>query len=363
MQVLFGDNDILEKRGQIVELIERKGNGINRKEKYLFYNIEDNDLNYFFEIVNDLLNKKKISKIVFATPFYDASKIYRLSQLLYNANIYNVYQGMVLDGHVFNIRSIWDEKPILDYLEVEVTNKCNLRCKGCSHFICIDDSNPDDIESYYNDIKCLSTKYSNISAIRLLGGEPLLSKELGKYISITYKYFPNSDIWIVTNGILINKISSDLIKVIQDFSVSFSVSLYPQFFYMRNEIISWFEKNRIDYRINDSMMFFKYLSKQKNESAERVQENCYQRNCHFLRKGKISKCPLPLIIARLNNKFGTKYPTTDYVDIYSNISAWEINKFLFSTTQLCEYCLQIPEHFICRQLKSSADISLNDWVQ
>ena len=72
----------------------------------------------------------------------------------------------------------------LDYLETHIINKCKLNCKGCSHFsnIVDDEDAPVDITVFEKDFARLSELFDHIFTIRLMGGEPFLNPDMGKYI-------------------------------------------------------------------------------------------------------------------------------------------------------------------------------------
>ena len=270
------------------------------------------------------------------------------------------------DGKITNKKLIWQDKPVLSYIEYEVTRKCNLRCKGCSHFVCIDENSNQVplIEDYRRDLECLSRKYSNISTIRLLGGEPFLADNLEEYLLVSRKIFPGSNVRIATNGLLLKTISNNLLRVIFDTNAYLDITLYPQFNGKKNEIIEWVQKNELNYSFDETFLFYKYLSNRNNKMGDKIYQDCDMRHCHYLSDGKLSRCPLPLIIYRLNDKFGTNYPVDDYLDIYrDDLSAWEINKFLSISSKLCNYCLEKPEQYTCKQIKNPSDTSLNNWVK
>lgn len=59
------------------------------------------------------------------------------------------------------------DKPLIGYLETHLYNKCNLNCKGCTHFSNIDDTEFMTIEEYEKNISLLSKLY-NINTFRLM---------------------------------------------------------------------------------------------------------------------------------------------------------------------------------------------------
>lgn len=66
-----------------------------------------------------------------------------------------------------------------------------------------------------------------VKRIRLMGGEPLLNPELPKFISITREVFPDSNIRVVTNGILIPYVDTAVLKTMNQYFVGFDITQYP----------------------------------------------------------------------------------------------------------------------------------------
>ncbi len=109
----------------------------------------------------------------------------------------------------------WSEKkPDLSYCEYQIADHCNLKCKACAHYSnAITEAVFADSGIFRNDLEKLSLKFANIEKFRLMGGKPLLNSELPIFIKLVRKYFPMSDIRIVTNGLLIGgKIRKVLLK-------------------------------------------------------------------------------------------------------------------------------------------------------
>jgi len=96
--------------------------------------------------------------------------------------------------------------PWLSYLEQDIVSHCNLKCDFCSHY-CNAVSEPEfyDTIVFEKDMSRLAKLFSQINVIRILGGEPFLHPELPKFIEIARRYFPNSDLWVATNGLLVPK--------------------------------------------------------------------------------------------------------------------------------------------------------------
>jgi ABC-2 type transport system ATP-binding protein len=67
-------------------------------------------------------------------------------------------------------------------------------------------------------------KFKNIY---LLGGEPLLHPQVNELMIIAHKYFPNKDIVLLSNGILLPKMNEDFYNNLIKNRIFLSVTQYP----------------------------------------------------------------------------------------------------------------------------------------
>ena len=67
---------------------------------------------------------------------------------------------------------------------------------------------------------------TNVHTIRLMGGEPLLHPEVVKFCKATRELFPNSEIVLVSNGLLLPKLSNLDIEDINDNNIALCMSNY-----------------------------------------------------------------------------------------------------------------------------------------
>lgn len=238
-------------------------------------------------------------------------------------------------------------KPFLNYLEINLVDNCNLNCKGCAHFSNICDKNFVQVEQFEKDLKKI-TDIFNLYNFRLLGGEPLLHPNLKEIIEISRKYLPSSRLIIVTNGILLDKISSEILKAISDNNAIVTISLYKPTFNKLNIILPILQQYNIKYLINDDYFkeiapiesFHTRLSTEKKENDFSANKSCSGRFCRFLRDGKLSKCYLPLLISVLNQKYGVNYELSDrdYIRLQDISDGWDAIDKLNGDIPFCQYC-------------------------
>lgn len=118
-------------------------------------------------------------------------------------------------------------KPKLNYVEFYLTNHCNITCNNCNRFNNHKITGSADWEQY----KQTYLKWSNvldIDRIALLGGEPLLYPKLATIITDVRSWWPVTDLEITTNGLLIQRIKSDLCNAIVDNRVCLYVSIHKK---------------------------------------------------------------------------------------------------------------------------------------
>ncbi|MBE6516323.1 MAG: radical SAM protein [Methanocorpusculum parvum] len=255
-------------------------------------------------------------------------------------------------------------KPCLEYIEYHVNDHCNLNCKGCGHYSNIElEPNFADINQYVSDLKKLKELFWNVSRIRLMGGEPLLNPALGKFIDVTRELFPATDLRIVSNGLLIPKISGELVKHMREAHAGFDITNYPPTDKIRDTICNKLYLEKIDYNYNTSEKteFFKKLTKTPINNEIKSFQHCESQNCNFLRNGTLSTCPMAALIYKYNYTFGTNYPTK-YTNILSEITdGWKLYYELHKPIPLCKFCSPVHEIYnweVCPRNKAKAE----DWV-
>ncbi len=89
----------------------------------------------------------------------------------------------------------------IDYIRVSVTSRCNFRCLYCMPNTPFDWEPKENLLSYEEMFEFLKVAIDNgIKKIRLTGGEPLIRKDLDKFIKMIANYAPDIDLALTTNG-------------------------------------------------------------------------------------------------------------------------------------------------------------------
>lgn len=289
---------------------------LNRLEKYDIYICASKHLD---EIMTQLY-KMKVKNRIYFVPEYTY-------KFMYNAEMPFAIKMDI-------------SKPRMPYLECKIVDFCNLNCKGCSAYANICEKTWMDIDKFEEDCNQLKKLFSGIGTFKLFGGEPLLHPELEKFIVIARKKFPDSNLQIHSNGILIGKCSENLMKECRNNDVEFVFTLYPETGKVKRNIEQILAKHNIRYNFTPPVYEFrKAINKKGDWNAEEVYKNCCK--CINLFDGNVA-CGMPFLIEALEKKYDVKICDNvrcNTVNIYTtDMNGWQINKLLDSPYHLCSYC-------------------------
>ena len=167
----------------------------------------------------ELLKKKNLKEIIILLAVKNAKNIFQILKQIENLPILGI--GIVspkvlyVNSSVNVLKNqgeiIWyilsgEKNRVIPRIEVNLIDACNLKCKGCTHFSSIfKKDSVYDLSEFKNDLMQLR-KVGQMIRLRLLGGEPFLLSNLDEYITIARDIYSETDIEIVTNGLLIPKI-------------------------------------------------------------------------------------------------------------------------------------------------------------
>lgn len=252
------------------------------------------------------------------------------------------------------------------YLEFHLTNTCNLNCHRCSHFIpLIPKGEMVVYRQLKKDLKQFKTKVPHINEIRIMGGEPLMSDDLADCCQYLRDLYPYANIYIVTNGILLQKKLPNLRECILENNVILDITLYPPVFDRYDDIIQELNEGHVKYRSSLRTGFVPMLFSKENKRNFRFDSTELSCECYNLYQGKLYPCPIMAYIKYFNMYYATEYPEeTECVSIYEEMEFQDFYRYLTSPAPICNYC----NHFgMTRFLhkkgfeKFCASSSENDW--
>lgn len=246
-------------------------------------------------------------------------------------------------------------KPILEYFEVHVCDHCNLKCKGCGHLSNVCGEYFMDYEQYVRDIRQIKTLYAGCQSIKILGGEPLLDERLPQFVEITREVFPEADIYVGTNGILLPKAQPELFETMRRCSVWFMISGYKPTLEIWDRIVETCQKYGVEVACNGKIeQFSRKIRDKKIYNLYAAHRECRKNGewCFTLREGKISPC-ITFYAEMMNKKFDTNLEITDqdYFDLYKETNGWDLDRKLYNPIPFCAYCGK-PELFGWKPVKA-----------
>lgn len=243
---------------------------------------------------------------------------------------------------------LWKAREIIPYIEMHVLDYCNLNCVNCTHYAALFDVQQPDFNERLENVKKLCGISANILSFFIMGGEPFLNVELNKYIEEIRIMLKETDIQIVTNGLLIPQMGKNLLRTIKENKIVVSVSEYEPTHKMRDAIVGCMEDNEIEYIIrpyDKKQKFYRSLSKK-----EVAIDKCISDGCVNIYKGKIARCPNLMYVEKINQSFDLQFPEEGIYDLQSFKTAEELNDRMNAPVPLCKYCSSIAERWhICKK--------------
>lgn len=234
----------------------------------------------------------------------------------------------------------WEDLVQLYSLNVKVAEHCNLNCRRCNNFSNIIKESFYGIEQYENDIKRLKELIENISCIKLIGGEPLLNKNIEKFIIITKKYYPYARINIVTNGTLILQLDKKVLEAMKENDVHIQITLYPALQVKIDDIMGWIKKNEVKCEIfRDGDAFGSFINMKGDNDRSLVEGKEFYGKCVSMFNGLICRCGPGMTIEKFNHKFKTNLPNNGQIDLYrKDLNGKKLIDLLNQSIDLCAYC-------------------------
>lgn len=235
----------------------------------------------------------------------------------------------------------------LPHVEILITHHCNLNCAYCAHCAPLAPIYFESVDIFEKDIiQLYKITQGKIKEIMLLGGEPLLNKNIEVFIKLTRKYFKKSEIIIVTNGLMLNDMPDSFWKTCNENNASIYQSLYPLYERYPNLKKSYLKAIKYNVKMSAWTKYtFTSLNLNKNAFNEKTKaygECPYKINCTILTNGILYPCGVISSVHLFFNKyfkdFAIPVDEKDYLDIYKIKSLDEIFKFFEIPKETCKYC-------------------------
>ncbi|MBD3233874.1 MAG: 4Fe-4S cluster-binding domain-containing protein [candidate division Zixibacteria bacterium] len=234
------------------------------------------------------------------------------------------------------------------YLEFNLTDHCNLKCRYCSQLAPFNKVKYAEPDTFERDLAALSKVYHSY-IFRFVGGDPLLHKRLPEFVRIVRNSGIAEKIIVCTNGLLLDKISDTLYKDIDALDISWYPALSldeSKLFRTRQKcidhdtrltvsMISDFQLNQLDFPIDNQKL------------VRRIFHSClatHYHHCHTFYEGYYYKCSKPIYLEAYLRKKGVDSPGFQEIDgvalhapdLYDRIEAYRDNR---NPLESCSYCL------------------------
>jgi organic radical activating enzyme len=237
-------------------------------------------------------------------------------------------------------------KVFTNSIEYSVAYHCNLQCTHCSHLSPFVDASFPSLNSFSEDLLCLS-EIIHAKVIRLLGGEPLLNPDIDSFIAIAKKSSIADSVMVTTNGLLLHRMSDSFWENV-DYVL---VSLYPNISLKENyRVLKQRAKDhntRLWFQIINNFHKTITASPHKNNwITSLIYKSCrdvHFFHCHMIHEGMLYKCAVPPFLPYYLSKLNIPYnPYQDGFAIHSHLKPYdELREYLtdMRPKESCRYCL------------------------
>ena len=276
-------------------------------------------------------------------------------------NIFKEVELMKLSGkekHIMYLKKMWchpylilkkiiNKELNITYVEMVLTTRCTLNCKGCSALMNYYDKRNDiNIDVNIKSLQRLLNCCNSINHLRLLGGEPLLYSKLLELLLFLNKQEKIKRITIVTNGTLLIK-DDKIIEILKNNTFDVFISNYGNNSSRKDELIKQLKINNIKYELGSEDKLWRDYGNldKRNRSKKELRKQFLNCNimCTSILNGNIHHCP--------RSSHGTnikKIPLRkqDYIYLLDeNINERQLKKELYRFfnrytpyIEACDYC-------------------------
>lgn len=241
------------------------------------------------------------------------------------------------------------------WIEINLADHCNLNCQMCDHFSqLVKEPKLLDLEVFRCDMERLAElSHNHIDIIKLQGGEPLLHKDVNRFVEITRSLFPKCIIYFFTNGLLLLKSehsdNGNFWQCCKDNDVTIQLTEYPI-----NLNIPAIENKAKEYGVK--LQVFGEVADRVRGKTKRSTKHPFDLNgnvdksqfisCyHFnetitLRNGRLFTCSIIPYAHYFNEAFDQCLEINDEnsIDIHEAKSYDEIAEFVTRRVPFCNYC-------------------------
>ena len=277
--------------------------------------------------------------------FYDVDFLFKSFDISkVNTKWSNERCKVQLDLYNYSVNATREEEKLnVNSIDLVLTEKCSLKCKNCSNLMQYYEQPIDNdldllIKSFDNFINAVDYCYE----VRMIGGEPLMYKNIGKVIEhvLTKKNIGN--VIIYTNGTIVPK--GEKINIFKNPKIYFKISDYGSHSRNVDKLEKTLSENNIHY-ITERVTTWQDCAKIDNfertdEINKEIFGNCCVNETLTMLHGKLYLCPYS---AHVENLKVIKPKIKEHIDLFvgnnHNLKS-DIKKLYFGKEFLeaCKIC-------------------------
>lgn len=256
---------------------------------------------------------------------------------------YNLLYKIIYKKFCFNL--FIHKKMTIPSMDFMITTKCTLQCEQCSslmpyynektHYV-------ENFESFKKYLDALLKQVDKINRFAIIGGEPLLHKDLPKMIEYASKKKQITTIVMITNGTMMP--TEELLTMLKKYKNKnyVTVSDYRDNNGLTNlrteEVVAKFKHAGIVSFITNYPWTYRGAIKKENRSIEELSNvmfNCWQHRCTAYLGGELHLCSRSIYIKRNLDE-----SIKDYIKIDNehDVSQEIIKYFSSNYADACDWC-------------------------
>ena len=183
-------------------------------------------------------------------------------------------------------------------IQYHLVDHCQLKCHGCGTKS--DTAKPffNDIGQFEKDIKTLK-EFMHFGVLNILGGEPLLHKQIDDFLEIAKQYNIADCVRITTNGQFLYKQTDKFWQLLDNLTLI----LYPNSGIDNKEVLRFAERKCWEFDVKlecgHTEEFMQIHTTFEKRDTQKIFDTCkiaHDWSCHYFNNGKYYKCVGPIVM-------------------------------------------------------------------
>lgn len=298
----------------------------------------------YLEEITSQLNSMGIYDVL---PYYCCFRGQMVDREFYWNNDASIQDAMYLQKK--NLQSHKENFIAIDSLDIAITEKCSLKCKNCANLIqYYQKPQNEDFNKAALAMQRMFQCVDLIGRVSILGGEPLVSRDVSKYVEACSRYDNIVNILVVTNGTIVP--NDELISAIKkDERCILSVSDYGALSAYKEDIINLSEEKKFKIAISRRAVGIwrelgkiEYVNLSDNDTREKFSQ-CMTKKFLSIKDGKLFVCPF---VANAYALKAIAKEDVDYIDLLDesitlDVLREKICEFIKRDVRNeCKYCIE-----------------------